>query len=93
MAELEVEVYGKKYTLRGSSMEEIRAVAALVDQRMKELFGAEPRGLDLGKALALAMNFAEEICNLKKEAGPSQLAQRLEKFAEKLSRLEKLLEI
>jgi cell division protein ZapA len=95
MTELEVDIYGKKYTLRGESVESIKAVAGYVDRRLKELFGAEPRAIDQAKALVLAINFAEEIHNLKQAARreSEELNQKLEKLALQINRLEKLAEL
>ena len=95
MTELEVEIYGKKYTLRGSSSESIRSVAALVDKRMREIFGSEPKPIDAPKALVLAINFAEELVEqrAKEESSCAELGGRLEKVGEKISELEKLLEM
>jgi cell division protein ZapA (FtsZ GTPase activity inhibitor) len=95
MTELEVDIYGKKYTLRGSSAEEIRAIAKYVDQRMKELFGSEPRAIDQAKTFILAINFAEEICSLKKEEALSttELNKKLDRFAAKVAQLEKITEM
>jgi cell division protein ZapA len=95
MTELEVEIYGKKYVLRGDKAEEIKAVAEYVDQRMRELLGKEPRPIDPSKAVALAVNFAEEIFNLQKDAEKTEMEimERLNGLSQKLSRLEKLVEI
>jgi len=95
MTELEVEIYGKRYVLRGSSPEEITSVAKYMDQRMKELFGSEPRAIDLPKAFLLAMNFAEEIGNLKKQAGEldAELGKKLDQFLQKVAQLEKILNL
>ena len=95
MIELEVEIYGKKYTLRGTSQEEVRAVAKFLDQRMRELFGADAKGLDASKLFALAMNFAEELCNLRKEgeARESELDKKLDQFLAKMAQLEKIMEV
>ena len=90
-----VDIYGKQYTLRGASAEEIRAIAKYADQRMKELFGSEPRAIDQAKAFLLAINFAEEICGLKKEdaLSSSELNKKLERLAAKVAQLEKIAEI
>jgi len=95
MSELELDIYGKKYILRGSSAEAIRAVAGYVDQRMKQLFGSEPRAIDLAKAFLLAINFAEEIYNLKQKENrqAAELNQKLEAIASQISQLEKLAEL
>ena len=95
MTELEVEIYGKKYTLRGTSPEEVRAVAKLMDQRMRELFGAEPKALDVSKALALAINFAEELGNLKRESdqSDSELCKKVDQALAKVAQLEKIFEL
>jgi cell division protein ZapA (FtsZ GTPase activity inhibitor) len=95
MIELEVEIYGKKYVLRGSSPEEVRAVAKYMDQRMRELFGADAKGLDGPKLFALAMNFAEELCNLKKEgeSREAEFGKKLDQFLARMAQLEKILEV
>ncbi len=95
MIETEVEIYGKKYTLRGTSGEEIQAVAKSVDQRMKELFGPEPRLLDPSRMFALAINFAEEIYQLQLESGKEEreIQDRLERVVRKLAILEKMVEL
>lgn len=95
MVEIEVEIYGKKYTLRGSNPEEVRAVAKSVDARMRELFGSEPKPLELSKTIALAINLAEEIYNLKKDASryEEEIAKILEKISKKINQLEKILEL
>jgi len=95
MSEFEVEIYGKKYVLRGTSQEEIRQVAKLMDQRMRELFGPDAKGLDSAKVFALAMNFAEELCTLRKEgeARESELNKKLDQFLARMAQLEKILEV
>ena len=95
MTELEVEIYGKKYTLRGSSPEEVRAVAKLLDQRMRELFGGEPKALDFSKALSLAINFAEELGNLKRDCDQSEaeLVKKVDQALAKVAQLEKIFEL
>ena len=95
MTELEVQIYGKKYVLRGSSQDEIRGVAKYVDQKMRELFGAEPKGLDSSKLFGLVINFAEELYNLRKEGDSreAELDKKLDQFLARLAQLEKILEI
>ncbi len=95
MTEVEVEIYGKKYTLRGLDPEQIRAVAKYVDRRLRELFGPEPKPLDPSKTFALALNFAEELHNLQQEsrAEEAEISEKLESLAKKLERLEKIVEM
>jgi len=95
MTEVEVEIYGKKYTLRGTDPEQLRAVAKDVDTRLRELFGPDPKPLDPSKTFALALNFAEELHNLQKESGAEaeKLGEKLEDLEKKLARLEKMAEM
>ena len=92
MTDLEVEIYGKKYLLRGASAEEIREVAKSIDQRMRELFGPEPRLLDPSRTFGLAINFAEDIYHLQKEAEKEEkeILERLDRLNQKLTNLEKM---
>jgi len=90
MIEQEVEIYGKKYTLRGANPEAIQRVAVYLDQRLRELFGEEPKPIDFSKAFMLAINLAEELCNLEKEANHQDeiILKKLEDLLEKVNQLD-----
>jgi cell division protein ZapA (FtsZ GTPase activity inhibitor) len=95
MIEQEVEIYGKRYVLRGANAEEIRAIAVCVDRRARELFGQEPKPLDPGRMFVLALNFAEELCNLQREdqSQDEEFGKRLQNALDKVSQLEKFLKV
>jgi len=90
MIEQEVEIYGKKYTLRGANPEAIKRVAVYLDQRLRELFGEEPKPIDFSKAFMLAINLAEELCNIENEANRQEeiILKKLGNLLEKVNQLE-----
>lgn len=65
---IRVEIYGTEYQLRGkASTEHIRLVAGLVDDKMREIAGNNPR-LDLNRlAVLAAVNIADEYMRLRQE--------------------------
>lgn len=95
MIELEVEIYGKNYLVRGDNAEKLQAIARYVDEKLKEVLGREPRPIDSSRAIALALNFAEEIYHLQKDAEKmeQELSEKLDQLIEKLQKLEKLVEL
>lgn len=64
---LQVEIYGRRYTLRGDADEGYaKELAALVDRKMNEVAG-HAKGAQLSKlAILTAINLAHELLQLKK---------------------------
>lgn len=65
---IRVDIYGTEYQLRGkASVEHMRLVAGLVDDKMREIAGSNPR-LDLNRlAVLAAVNIADEYLRLRQE--------------------------
>ncbi|BCJ88096.1 cell division protein ZapA [Effusibacillus dendaii] len=65
---IRVDIYGMEYQLRGkASVDHLRLVAGLVDDKMREIAGANPR-LDLNRlAVLAAVNIADEYMRLRQE--------------------------
>jgi cell division protein ZapA len=61
-------IYGQDYQIKGkASVDQLRLVALLVDQKMKEIGDANPR-LDLNRVAVLAaVNVADEYLKLRQE--------------------------
>lgn len=79
---IRVEIYGIEYQLRGkASADHIRLVAALVDDKMREIAGSNPR-LDLNRISVLAaVNIADEYMKLRQEY--EELIKLLERSQER----------
>jgi cell division protein ZapA len=65
---IRVDIYGTEYQLRGkASVEHMRLVAGLVDDKMREIADGNPR-LDLNRlAVLAAVNIADEYMRLRQE--------------------------
>lgn len=80
-----VSIYGEIYRIRGEGVDEayVQAVAARVDQRMRELARRMPQ-LDVTRlAVLTALNLAEELTRLQE-----QYRDLLERFTHRLGELE-----
>ena len=64
---LEVEIFGRRYTLRGDADEAYaKELASFVDHKMNEM-AAHAKGIQLSKlAILTAINIAHELLELKK---------------------------
>lgn len=63
-----VEIFGEAYTLKGDvEEEEVRRIAALVDQRMRQLARGNARLSAAKIAVLAALNLAEEQRKLEKD--------------------------
>ncbi|GAX90661.1 cell division protein ZapA [Effusibacillus lacus] len=65
---IRVDIYGHEYQLRGrASVQHMRLVAGLVDDKMREIAQSNPR-LDLNRlAVLAAVNIADEYLRLRQE--------------------------
>lgn len=65
---LEVEIFGRRYTLRGDADEAYaKELAAFVDQKMNEMAG-HAKGIQLSKlAILTSINLAHELLQLRKQ--------------------------
>ncbi|MBT6347341.1 MAG: cell division protein ZapA [Nitrospina sp.] len=64
-----IQIYGKTYNLKSSSPEvDAEEVASYVDSRMKELANALSKTSTLDLAILTALNIAQELMELKKQA-------------------------
>ncbi len=78
-----IQIYGKTYSLKSSSSEvDAEEVAAYVDSRMKELANVRGKTSTLDLAILAALNIAQELMELKNQAGAKEEAE-----GEKLRRL------
>ena len=69
-------IYGKTYSLKSSSSEvDAEEVAAYVDSRMKELANARSKTSTLDLAILAALNIAQELMELKNQAGAKEEAE------------------
>ena len=71
-----IQIYGKTYSLKSSSSEvDTGEVAAYVDSRMKELANARSKTSTLDLAILAALNIAQELMELKNQAGAKEEAE------------------
>ena len=71
-----IQIYGKTYSLKSSSSEvDTEEVAAYVDSRMKELANARSKTSTLDLAILAALNIAQELMELKNQAGAKEEAE------------------
>ena len=71
-----IQIYGKTYSLKSSSSEvDAEEVAAYVDSRMKELAKARSKTATLDLAILAAINFAQELMELKIQARAKEEAE------------------
>ena len=84
-----IQIYGKTYSLKSSSSEvDAEEVAAYVDSRMKELADARSKTTTLDLAILAALNIAQELLELKNQAGAKEEAEgeKLRQLVEALDR-------
>ena len=84
-----IQIYGKTYSLKSSSSEvDAEEVAAYVDSRMKELANACSKTSTLDLAILAALNIAQELMELKNQAGAKEEAEgeKLRQLVEALDR-------
>ena len=84
-----IQIYGKTYSLKSSSSEvDAEEVAAYVDSRMKELANARSKTSTLDLAILAALNIAQELMELKNQAGAKEEAEgeTLRQLVEALNR-------
>lgn len=65
----EVEIYGKKYWLRG---DDVGNIAKYVDEKMREFFGEPPKPLREEDVILVALNIVEEFFNYQREVEQRQ---------------------
>ena len=71
-----IQIYGKTYSLKSSSSEvDADEVAAYVDSRMKELANVRGKTSTLDLAILAALNIAQELMELKNQAGAKEEAE------------------
>ena len=84
-----IQIYGKTYSLKSSSSKvDAEEVAAYVDSRMKELADARSKTTTLDLAILAALNIAQELLELKNQAGAKEEAEgeKLRQLVEALDR-------
>ena len=84
-----IQIYGKTYSLKSSSSEvDAEEVAAYVDSRMKELANVRGKTATLDLAVLAALNIAQELMELKNQAGAKEEAEgeKLRQLVEALDR-------
>ena len=84
-----IQIYGKTYSLKSSSSEvDAEEVAAYVDLLMKELANARSKTSTLDLAILAALNIAQELMELKNQAGAKEEAEgeKLRQLVEALDR-------
>ncbi len=87
-----IQIYGKTYSLKSSSSEvEAEEVAAYVDSRMKELANVRGKTSTLDLAILAALNIAQELMELKNQAGAKEEAEG-EKLRQLVEALDKELQ-
>ena len=87
-----IQIYGKTYSLKSSSSEvDAEEVAAYVDSRMKELANARNKTSTLDLAILAALNIAQELMELKNQAGAKEEAEG-EKLRQLVEALDKELQ-
>ena len=71
-----IQIYGKTYSLKSSSSEvDAEEVADYVDSRMKELANVRGKTSTLDLAILAALNIAQELMELKNQAGAKEEAE------------------
>ena len=87
-----IQIYGKTYSLKSSSSEvDAEEVAAYVDSRMKELANVRGKTSTLDLAILAALNIAQELMELKNQAGAKEEAEG-EKLRQLVEALDKELQ-
>ena len=87
-----IQIYGKTYSLKSSSSEvDADEVAAYVDSRMKELANVRGKTSTLDLAILAALNIAQELMELKNQAGAKEEAEG-EKLRQLVEALDKELQ-
>ena len=87
-----IQIYGKTYSLKSSSSEvDAEEVAAYVDSRMKELANVRGKTSTLDLAILAALNIAQELMELKNQAGAKEEAEG-EKLRQLVGALDKELQ-
>ena len=84
-----IQIYGKTYSLKSSSSEvDAEEVAAYVDSRMKELANVRGKTSTLDLAILAALNIAQELMELKNQAGAKEEAdgEKLRQLVEALDK-------
>ena len=87
-----IQIYGKTYSLKSSSSEvDAEEVAAYVDSRLKELANVRGKTSTLDLAILAALNIAQELMELKNQAGAKEEAEG-EKLRQLVEALDKELQ-
>ena len=69
MGVVEIEILGRRYALRSDRPpEHLRAVAAYVDGKLRELSGGRPASVQRDHAILAALNIASELFHLKRQS-------------------------
>jgi cell division protein ZapA len=85
MGSTEVYILGQKYTIKGDAPEEyIRELAAFVDKKLKDVYGASPNITPVKASILAALDIADELFKMKNQQ------EELIKIEEKASALASL---
>ena len=68
MGVVEIEILGRRYALRSDRPpDHLRAVAAYVDGKLRELAGGRPASVQRDHAILAALNIASELVHLRRQ--------------------------
>ena len=69
MGVVEIEILGRRYALRSDRPpEHLRAVAAYVDGKLRELSGGRPASVQRDHAILAALNIASELFHVQRQS-------------------------
>ena len=72
MGVVEIEILGRRYALRSDRPpEHLRAVAAYVDGKLRELSGGRPASVQRDHAILAALNIASELFHVQRQSSVS----------------------
>jgi len=62
MGSVEINILGQQYTIKGDASEEhIKRLAAYVDEKLKEIYAANPNITPLKASILASLNIADEL--------------------------------
>ncbi len=92
MASSEIKIYGKTYKVKPvSSIVDIQDVAAMVDEKMRELSGVKGKSSTVDVAVLTALNLGHELMELK-EGGKNDRVEQNQRIESMILKLEDSLE-
>ena len=68
MGSVEISILGQQYTIKGDASEEhIKRLAAYVDDKLKEIYAANPNITPLKASIIASLNIADELHKIRDE--------------------------